>query len=58
MGVIMDTIKNKKYKTYRCPEMKVLGKVKDLTHSGDAGTALDVNFPAGTSLDDLTFYYG
>jgi len=54
----MDTIKNKKYKTYRCPEMKVLGKVKDLTHSGDAGTALDVNFPAGTSLDDLTFYYG
>jgi hypothetical protein len=42
-------------KSYERPELRVLGTLEKLTQSVGAGTKLDAVFPAGTSLDELTF---
>lgn len=44
-------------KFYRSPSLTVYGRIKTITKEATQNwTVFDANFPAGTPLDELTFY--
>jgi predicted metalloprotease len=44
----------KSQKTYQKPTLTVFGSVQQITAGGTRGSYLDVTFPRGTPLDELT----
>jgi hypothetical protein len=41
--------------TYEAPKLKVHGSIETITQHAGEGGKLDVSFPSGTFVDDLTF---